>query len=84
MPTRLQLFAVTLWLILAAPFTLHADIYRWDTGAVIPGTEGIMPWPGVQLDHRELEYARLGGWIRNQGMDLTGASFEESNLSNAS
>ena len=30
---------------------LPADIYRWDNGQVIPGTEGITPGPGVQLDH---------------------------------
>ena len=61
MATRWQLTAVTLCLILAAASMLHAEIYRWDNGQVIPGTEAITPGPGVQLDHRELEYARLGG-----------------------
>ncbi len=27
----------------------QADIFRWDNGQLIPGTEGIMPGPGVQL-----------------------------------
>ncbi len=54
-----------------------ADVYRWDIGALIPGTEGITPGPGVQLDHRELEYANLSQ------KDLTGANFESSNLANA-
>ena len=40
--------------------TAHADIYRWDNGQLIPGTEGITPGSGVQLDHMELEYAGLG------------------------
>ena len=39
----------------------HADIYRWDTGEVIPGTEGIEPGPGVQLDHCEPGGGRFGG-----------------------
>ena len=77
MSTRWQLTAVTLCLILAAPFALNADIYRWDNGQVIPGTEGIAPGPGVQLDHMDLDSASLGG------MDLTGANFEGSNLRSA-
>ena len=60
MATRWQLSAVTLCVILAAPFALHADIYRWDNGQVIPGTEGIEPGPGVQLDHRQLECGQAG------------------------
>ena len=83
MAARWKLTAVTLWMILAVPLTLHADIYRWDTGEVIPGTEGITPGPGVQLDNRQLEYAKLGGWNPGEAIDLTGAIFEESNLTNA-
>ncbi len=60
--------------VLFATVAAHADIYRWDNGEVIPGTEGIEPGPGVQLDHRELEYADLGE------LDLTNANFEASNL----
>jgi uncharacterized protein YjbI with pentapeptide repeats len=55
----------------------RADIYRWDTGQLIPGTEGITPGPGVQLDHLTLQYADLGN------MNLTGASFEASELTRA-
>ena len=62
-------------LLLGTPFPAHADVYRWDTFVVIPGTEGIEPGPGVQLDHRELQYANL------LEMDLSGANFEASNLS---
>ncbi len=49
MATSWQLTVATLCLTLAAPFALHADIYRWDTGEVIPRTEGITPGPGVQF-----------------------------------
>ena len=61
----------------------RADIHHWDNGQVIPGTEGITPGPGVQLDHRQLNYAKLGGFDAGEAMDLTGASFEESNLTHA-
>lgn len=84
MAIRWQLTAVTLCLILVAPSLLHADIYRWDTGEVIPGTEGIEPGPGLTLDHRELAFANLSsGWDPGDVKDLTGASFELSNLTNA-
>jgi hypothetical protein len=49
--------------------TGRADIYRWDDGQVIPGTEGIEPGPGVQLDHLGLQYAWLSTW------DLAGVTF---------
>ena len=41
----------------------HADIYRWDTGEAIPGTEGIEPGPGVDLSkwkQRRPSLARCG------------------------
>ena len=62
MSTRL-LSVVTLCLILVAPFVLHADIYRWDNGQVIPGTEGIEPGPGVQSTRSSL-FARAT-WFRH-------------------
>ena len=58
----------------------RADIYRWDNGQVIPGTEGIEPGPGVQLDHMQLECAELGGWRPGDGLDLTGANLTGANL----
>ena len=39
MATRWQLIAVALCM-LQARSSGNADIYRWDTGEVIPGTEG--------------------------------------------
>jgi uncharacterized protein YjbI with pentapeptide repeats len=55
----------------------RADIYRWDTGALVPGSEGIEPGPGVRLDQLNLEYAKL------RSQNLTGASFFVTTLTNA-
>ena len=60
-------------LLLGTPFPVHADIYRWDTGKVIPGTEGIEPRRGMSLTHwdtddRNLRYADFSG-----GLDLRSA-----------
>src|SRR5262245_53333356 len=56
----------------------QADIFRWDNGQLIPGTGGITPGPGVQLDHRQLRFARLAE------LDLAGANLASSNLTRAS
>jgi hypothetical protein len=79
MVTRWQTFVVVLCL----PLCLHADIYRWDNGDVIPGTEGITPRPGIDLanwttDSRSLRYADFSG-----GLDLHGAYLYSSSLDNA-
>ncbi len=66
------------FIVLLISASARADIFRWDNGAVIPGTEGIKPGPGVQLDQLNLEYAWLGG------IDLTNASFFNTNLAGAS
>jgi uncharacterized protein YjbI with pentapeptide repeats len=58
-------------------FPARADIYRWDNGQVIPGTEGITPGPGIQLDHRDLVNANL------HAMNLTAANFAASDLTGA-
>ena len=59
-PPRCLLTLAVLLGTLAQP--LPADIYRWDTGEVIPGTEGITPGPGVDLDHREFSVCRVERW----------------------
>ena len=58
--------------------TSHAEIYRWDTGELIPGTEGLEPVPGAQLQNRNLSFADLSG------RTLERVDFSGSNLSNAS
>ena len=61
----------------AAVQTLHADVFRWDNGELIPGTEGITPGPNVDLSSLDLEYADLSG------VNLTRARLSGANLSNA-
>ena len=56
---QLRLFIVWLLVWFAASSITRADVFRWDNGQVIPGTEGITPGPGVQLNDRQLEYADL-------------------------
>jgi hypothetical protein len=50
--------------ILAASSVTHADIYRWNTGKVILGTEGIEPGPGADLSsQRHWDVAE--GWVNH-------------------
>ena len=55
----------------------EADMFRWDNGELIPGTEGLIVSPGVQLSDRELEYADFNN------LNLSGAAFQDSNLRHA-
>jgi uncharacterized protein YjbI with pentapeptide repeats len=73
--------------LIALAAACRADIYRWDNGQLIPGTEGITPGPGAQFENRVLEFANLSEKnLTNaffNGANLTGAQFESSNLTNA-
>lgn len=65
---------------------LHADIYRWDNGQVIPGTTGIEPGPGLNLMEVAIPYADLAG-VELSGSyfgDVSRARFTGANLSYAS
>jgi uncharacterized protein YjbI with pentapeptide repeats len=76
MSARAQIIAFST--LLALPFTIaRADIFRWDNGKVIPGTEGITPGPGVRLVEMTLDLAQLNG------LNLSGADFSRSNLAYA-
>ena len=55
----------------------RAEIYRWDTGEVIAGTEGVEPRPGIHLRGFDLQYAALSG------LDFSNADLHGSNLSHA-
>jgi hypothetical protein len=77
MSARWQLSAVTLCLLLAAPPTLHAQVYRWDNGQVIPGTEGITP--GRQLDDMETGAITTNSVLVNVGF-TRGQSYLDSQL----
>ena len=47
MGSKISLLALTF--LAALNVSSLADISRWDTGEVNPGTEGIMPGPYIQL-----------------------------------
>ena len=78
-----RLLSITLFLSVTIN-PLFADIFRLKNGVreLIPGTEGIEPGPGVQLDNLDLSYALLFG-PSALGVDLTGANFESSDLTHA-
>ena len=69
---RILILALICW-----PVYLKADIYRVDNGQLVPGTEGIGPGPGVELDHRQLQFSNLSE------LDLSDARFQFSDLTNA-
>ena len=76
-PTRCFCMIVSaILLIPATASNLHADIYRWDTGELIPGTEGIEPGPGVDLSQMEW---RMQLWLK----EILQAQLKSSNLTNA-
>lgn len=65
----------------------QAQIYRWDNGQVIPGTERITPGPGVILhgydtDQSNLDFADLKA-IDLNGASLTSARLRSSDFSGA-
>jgi hypothetical protein len=35
--------------LMSLPAAAQANIFRWDNGQLIPGTQGITQWPGVDL-----------------------------------
>lgn len=57
--------------------TSNADIFRWDDGELIPGTEGIEPGPGVSLWNLDLTAANLAS------TNLANSFLSNSNLTNA-
>jgi uncharacterized protein YjbI with pentapeptide repeats len=77
----LAIFAIPVLMGLST-YRVSAQIYNDQTYAVIPGTQGITPGPGVDLSNWDttghtLYYAELGSF------DLTGANFSMSNLGGA-
>ena len=47
-------------LLMSLPAAAQADIFRWDNGQLIPGTEGITPGPGVDLSEWSSPERNLG------------------------
>ena len=88
-PMRLFLLASVVFCLAVAGLA-RADIYRWDNGQLIPGTEGITPGPATEIGARALQFAELSNTNLTRssfydrmrhGSDLTGARFTNSNLS---
>jgi uncharacterized protein YjbI with pentapeptide repeats len=75
MKRRLAVISFILGLSIITPS--RADIYRWDNGLLIPGTEGVEVRPGAQLDNLDLEYANL------RSAELDGADLEDTDLTSA-
>ena len=53
-------------LLMSLPGAAQADIFRWDNGQLIPGTEVITPGPGADLSgwsspERNLRFADFSG-----------------------
>jgi uncharacterized protein YjbI with pentapeptide repeats len=69
--------AVCACILLGIDARATADIFRWDNGRLISGTEGITPQPGARLDFRQLEFADLAERY------MHGSSFRQANLSRA-
>jgi hypothetical protein len=46
-------------LLMSLPAAAQADIFRWDNGQLVPGTQGITPGPGVNLSSQDLDGANL-------------------------
>jgi uncharacterized protein YjbI with pentapeptide repeats len=84
---------------LALPtLTASAQVFRWDNGALIPGTSGIVPGSGANFANLNLDYANLqtkqlqsanfsnASLIASRfgGSTLTSANFASANLATAS
>ena len=70
-------------LLLTLPSCLLADIFRWDTGEVIPGTAGIVPGPGVNLSGWASEQHNLMYADFTNGVDLSQSHLYSSWLQHA-
>ena len=55
----------------------NADIFRWDNGQAIPGTQGIVAGPNISLKSKSLQFAELSN------ADLTNVQFDLANLTSA-
>ena len=70
-------------LIALASKTGRAQIFNWQTGALIPGTEMVVLGPGAQLTQWNTDQKNLRFGDFSDELDLTGANFTGSWLENA-
>jgi len=76
---RLALITIVCGITLAAwSGALRADIFRWDNGQLIPGTQGVSVEPGMVADGLKLHFADFAA------EDLASASFKQTDLTHAS
>jgi len=54
-----RIFTFVVFICALSATIARSDVVRKDTGAVIPGTEGITPGPGVDLSVLDLSFAAL-------------------------
>jgi uncharacterized protein YjbI with pentapeptide repeats len=79
---KVQTFGLALGLVLLFGRGAAATIYNWQTGEVIPGTEGITPQPGVDLSYWNTSSHNL--WYGDfRSTDLSGSWFDYSWLNHA-
>ena len=87
LPGWLSILLLAVAVTVSSNQALLADILRWDNGELIPGTEGITPGPGVQLQDRFLDFADLKNKTLTDATfarsDLTSATFQEASLTRA-
>jgi hypothetical protein len=70
-------------LLMSLPAAAQADIFRWDNGQLIAGTEGITPGPGVNLSSLNTPQSNLRFADFSGGLDLIQANFWRSWLDNS-
>ena len=75
----LTIIAITAFCLLqAVAQTTRADIKNWQTGQTIPGTEGIVPGPDLNLDNRNTEARNLRYADLSPGLDLSNSDMHDS------
>jgi len=78
--------ATVMGLVLASAAVASAEIYNWQTGELIPGTEGVWPGPAADLHQWDFSFGDFRGsdlnWARFDGSLLGDANFTGANLTN--
>ena len=73
-------------IVLCFSATCHADIFRWDNGELIPGTEEMEPAPGVDWSRQQLEFGLRIAYLARADLsnsNLSGIDLSRANLTSA-